>query len=160
MVSVNRFGFQSSLFRFGRLVKIEIGNRAEEIGIRVAYSVQLKRATGQVQNLIPFLLASRDLRQAKDTRASNLDQRSTPANKRYGPLLSAAWFRESDPALPIWQRIRVDFRRLPQVLLCLRQFLILQGRAGVFILLLSPVGNLQARNAGRAGHTWKLLNRA
>src|SRR5208283_3418795 len=37
VLPVNRFGLQSSLFRFVQLVEIEIGNRAEEIGIGVVY---------------------------------------------------------------------------------------------------------------------------
>ena len=48
VIPINPFGFQCSLFRFGQLAKIEIGDRTEKIGIGIIYRIEFKCTTGQV----------------------------------------------------------------------------------------------------------------
>jgi hypothetical protein len=81
------------------------------------------------------------------------------ANKLHGLLRFAALSPESDLALPIQRHNWGRFGGLAQVLLRLT-FFVLHVLAGLFVLFLSLVRNLQAGNAGRVSHSWKRLDPA
>ena len=145
---------------FGQLIKIEISDCTEKAGTGIVARIQLKATTSRGSKLHAIAAHAPRSPLNKDTRASDLNHCLMLANKLHGPLRFAALSPESELALPIqrhnWGRFRWPCASAspPQA------FFVLHVLAGLFVLFLSLVRNLQAGNAGRVSHSWKRLDPA
>ena len=160
MISVDHLGLQCVLFRFQQLVKVEIGDRTEKIGIGIADRVQFQCPARQAQYVMPLLLASRNLRQTKiGGQVSGIGARRprTSIVSRGCLLPCLENLAEHDPAGDV---LRVDIGGLVQVLLRLGQLIVLERRTSLFILFLSLGGNLQGGHTDTIGDSWKRLDGA
>jgi hypothetical protein len=114
--------FNALCFASGNLIKIEISDCTEKVGIGIVARIQLKATTSRGSKL-HAIAAHAPRSPLKETRASDLNHCLMLANKLHGLLRFAALSPESDLALPIQRHNWGRFGGLAQVLLRLTHFL-------------------------------------